>query len=162
MNQPIQRLRASLPRRATSLAIHLALGGMLVWIAVTSATMPFAWRAILLGFGTGLVILAREGWCESAQALILTTEGLHQENGEVIAPFDLIASVDRGVFAFKPSNGFVLRLTRPVGFAWTPGMWWRVGRRVGVGGVTSGAGAKSMADTLAMMIVERDKQRPAG
>ncbi len=158
MSDPLHVLHASLARRATSLAVHLALGALLVWIAVASSTMPFGWRAVLLGLGIVVLILAREGWCESAQALVLDASGLRQENGDLIAPMDLIASVDRGVFAFKPSNGFVLHLTRPIGLAWAPGMWWRTGRRVGVGGVTSGAGAKAMADTLAMVLAERDRR----
>ena len=156
MNEPLHILRASMPRRITSLAAHLMLGALLLWLAITSPTMPFAWRAVLLGLGVGAMILAREGWCESARTLVLERDGLRQEDGEIVAPMDLIASVDRGVFAFKPSNGFVLHLRRPMELAWSPGMWWRLGRRVGVGGVASGAGAKAMADTLAMFLADRD------
>ena len=87
---------------------------------------------------------------------LLDETGLRQEDGTPIAPLDDIASIDRALFSFKPSNGFLIRLRAPLGRAWVPGMWWRIGRRVGIGGVTGGAETKMMADALSMMVAERD------
>ena len=47
-----------------------------------------------------------------------------------------------------------------MGHAWAPGMWWRVGRRVGVGGLTGGAESRAVADALAAMLVERAGRAP--
>lgn len=88
---------------------------------------------------------------------MLTTTGLYDHTGAAIAPLDNIDKVDRALFTFKPSNGFLVRLKTPGPRAWQPGMWWRVGTRVGVGGVTSGAATKIVADTLSMMVADRDK-----
>ena len=63
--------------------------------------------------------------------------------------------MDRGAFAFKPSNGFMLKLSRKGPFAWEPGIWWRIGRRVGVGGVTPGTPAKVMAEMIQERITRR-------
>jgi hypothetical protein len=41
----------------------------------------------------------------------------------VLARIDEIASLDRGTFAFKPSNGFLLRLSRKGTRVWRPGLW---------------------------------------
>ena len=67
-------------------------------------------------------------------------------------------SVDRGLFAFKPSNGFVVVLSQGGWRGWAPGLWWRLGRRLGVGGVTSAAQAKAMAEILSIEIARRDGQ----
>ena len=53
-----------------------------------------------------------------------------------------IARVERGLFAFKPSNGFLILLNNPMSRAWHPGLWWRFGRRIGIGGVTPQAEGK--------------------
>ncbi|MEM7489248.1 MAG: hypothetical protein AAF390_09015, partial [Pseudomonadota bacterium] len=89
-------------------------------------------------------------------SLVLDRRGLYQADGVPVAPLDAIASIDRALFTFKPSNGFLIRLKDPLGRAWVPGMWWRMGRRVGVGGVTRGAETKIVADALSAMVAQRD------
>jgi hypothetical protein len=46
----------------------------------------------------------------------------------------------------------MLRLSDKAPRAWYPGLWWRMGRRVGIGGVTSAAQTKAMAEIIAAMI----------
>jgi hypothetical protein len=82
----------------------------------------------------------------------LTETEIRTSNGEVLARMDEILAVDRGAFAFKPSNGFTLKLNTKKPRAWAPGLWWRFGRRVGVGGVTSAGQAKFMAEQIALRI----------
>ncbi len=91
----------------------------------------------------------------TALELILTPEGLSDSSGYLIAPMDQIEGVDRGTFAFKPSNGFVLRLSESKPYAFKPGLYWQVGRRVGVGGVLRAAETKQMADVIAIEIAQR-------
>ena len=85
----------------------------------------------------------------------LTETDLQDSSGMVLAQIDDVRSVQRGTFAFKPSNGFtpVLKIKKPR--AWLLGLWWRIGRRVGVGGVTSAGQAKFMAERINMMIKEK-------
>jgi hypothetical protein len=75
----------------------------------------------------------------------------------MIVPIDQIRSVERGVFAFKPSNGFTIRLKSKAPAAWQPGLWWRAGRSVGVGGVTSSTPAKFMAEQIHDLITSRSQ-----
>ncbi|MGR3434089.1 MAG: hypothetical protein ACU0CO_04240, partial [Shimia sp.] len=79
--------------------------------------------------------------------------------GREIAALPEIASVDRGTFAFKPASGFLVHTARPLGAAWAPGLWWRVGRQVGIGGVTARHEAKLMGEVLAAMVAARDAGR---
>ena len=88
----------------------------------------------------------------TASRLILTQDTLSDADGTVLANVKDIVAVDRGMLAAKPSNGFVLRLDRGAPSAWRPGLWWRFGKRVAVGGVTSGAQTKPMADILSAML----------
>ena len=156
MSEPIHVLNPSAPRRALGLVIQLALGLILLWLAVMHPPAALGWQLFLIVLGVAALMLAQAGWRGSAVAIELHPEGLFEADGRVIARLEDIASVDRALFSFKPSNGFLIRLREPLGRAWVPGMWWRVGRRVGVGGVTHAAATKVMADALSMMVAERD------
>ncbi len=156
MPEPLHVLRASAPRRVAGAAMQVALGALLVWVAIAQPPSNPLWLAFLVAFGIACLVLARRGWTRSAVAIVLDEDGLRQEDGTPIAPLEAIASVDRALFSFKPSNGFLIRLRAPLGRAWAPGMWWRLGRRVGVGGVTGGAQTKLMADALTFLVAERD------
>ena len=86
----------------------------------------------------------------------LTSIRLRDTAGRELARIDEIQGIDRGAFAFKPSNGFLLRLKTSRGRAWAPGLWWRIGPYVGVGGITPRNEAKAMAETIALLIADRE------
>ena len=88
---------------------------------------------------------------------MLTDTDLRDSDGVVLARLDQIIRVDRGAMAMKPANGFTLVLDARQPFGWAPGMWWRLGRRVGVGGVAVAHQAKFMAEVIAERM-----QRSAG
>jgi len=154
--EPIHVLRPSPARRVLGAAIQCALGALLLWLALAQPPESLMWRLFLLVLGAGALAFGVHGWRASSRGIVYSVDGLHSEDGRRIVHVDDIASVDRGAFAFKPSNGFVLRLRSPAGSAWAPGMWWRLGKRVGVGGVIAGSDAKFVADALAMQVAERD------
>ena len=72
-----------------------------------------------------------------------------------MARLDDVQSVERGAFALKPSNGFTLVMKHKNQRAWAPGMWWRMGYRVGVGGVTAAGQSRFMAEQIALQIKQR-------
>ena len=95
----------------------------------------FAYGAIsLLRFGSG--------------RLMLTKAGIEDQSGALLCPIDEIAKVDRSAFAFRPSTGFLIRLKSPAKSGWHPGLWWRFGTRLGIGGLTSSSQSKAMASLL--------------
>lgn len=148
-------VRASAMRRGLGVAMLALLGVILIYLAVMRPPAAPVWQAFLVLVGAlslwGADLMRRA----TAQAVELTRAGLRSTDGEVIAPLEQIESVDRGVFAFKPSNGFILRLKTAAPGRWRPGLWWRIGRRVGIGGVTPGAQGKAMADMLTALLMER-------
>lgn len=91
------------------------------------------------------------GWSlYQARASVVTFDGerLYDDAGVEICAFDEIATVERGMALFKPSSGFVLTLREEKPRAWSPGLWWRIGKRVGVGGATPGRAGRDMADAI--------------
>jgi len=154
-NQVLAVVRASALRRDLGLSMLGGLGALLIFIAVFRPPASPGWQVFLLGLGVVALWGMERMRRATAQAVELTRAGLRSSDGEVIAPIDQIASVDRGPFAFKPSNGFILRLKSSAPRRWQPGLWWRLGRRVGIGGVTPGAQAKAMAERIAMLLAER-------
>lgn len=146
---------ASAPRRWFGIATLAALGGLLLYVALsTSPTMP--WRLFLLVVGGVSLWLADATRRATEHSIVLTVDGLRMSTGEEIAPLDQIVSVKRGTFDLKPSNGFSVILKHPRSRRWQPGMWWALGRRVGVGGVTPAHQAKPMAQMLETLLNERD------
>lgn len=162
MTEPMHIVRPSPPRRVMGLLIQLILGAILLWLAaVHPPSSPF-WLIFLIAMGVAALMLAQKGWRGSSVAIVLRDDGLFEEDGTPIAPLSDIHSVDRALFSFKPSNGFIIRMKTPLGRAWVPGMWWRVGRRVGIGGVTGGADTKIVADALSFMVAQRDLDEAEG
>lgn len=155
MSAPLARLDPSAPRRLFAAAVLSGLALFLVWIAAAVPNGP-AWRLAMLGLGLAVALSVRAMWRGSRLAIELREDGLFLSDGRALAPMEAIAGVERGMFALKPSNGFVLRLGRALGPAWVPGLYWCLGRRIGVGGITDAAQARAMADILALRLAQRD------
>lgn len=151
---------ASLGRRILGLGALWFLVFTLFYLALVESP-DFGWRLFLIALGLVAAWLAERMRQATALALELTENELRDTNGDRVAWVADIKAVDRGTFAFKPSNGFLLTLEARDVRIWRPGMWWRVGRRVGIGGMTPGAQTKFMAEIISAMIAERDAgERP--
>lgn len=148
-------VNVSPPRRWFGIGVLIAMGALLLWMTLLRASSaPPGWQAFLLATGLGTLWLALRMYRATAERIELTEGGLHSSDGREIAAMAEILSVDRGALAFKPSNGFLLRTRSRHPLAWEPGLWWRIGRRVGVGGVTAAAQTKAMADILGARLAE--------
>ena len=149
-------VHASAPRRFFGVSVNILLGLLLIYIAVFKPPEHLGWQGFLILMGTGILWLGQKLWQATGLILELTDTELRDSTGLVIAKVDQIVSIDRGMLAFKPSNGFIFKVAEAQPKAWRPGLWWRIGRRVGVGGVTSGGNTKMMADVIAAKIAERE------
>ena len=154
--QELARIHAAPARRVVGVGSVGLLGVVLTWVALATPPAAPGWLAFLLLCGLGSLGLAPWLWRVTGRAIILTEDGLFEQGGPVIAQLDEIERVERSVFAFKPSGGFALKLRTPASRAWRPGLWWRSGRRVAVGGMTSGMQTRPVADILAFKVAQRD------
>jgi len=157
----LARLSASGPRRAFALIVLLSLGVLLVYLALASAGMEPIWRLFLVATGVAVLLLARHLRRATALVIELTGQELRDSAGRVLARVDDMRSVTQGAFAFKPSHGFSVRLKTRQPRVWAPGLWWRFGTRLGVGGVTAAAQAKFMSEILAALISQRETSQRA-
>ena len=145
----IATLQASAARRLFAYGAVFVLGAMLVLLAFIQPP-ALGWQIFLIALGCAALVVAERLRRATLTGLVLTETDLRDTNGEVLTTLDNIRSVDRGPFAFKPSNGFVLRLHAAEARAWAPGLWWRFSTRIGVGGVTPSGPAKYMAEQIAL------------
>lgn len=145
-------LGASPARRWFAVVAISGLGIFL--ISMVFQPLPGPWRAVLLLAGGGALRGAERLFRATGEQLELTARVLRMSGGRILTPVANVRSVERGVLAFKPSNGFVAHLVAPSGRGWVPGLWWQWGRIIGVGGVVRGSEARAMADQLAVLCRE--------
>jgi len=144
------KLTPSPARRVVAAAVLAMTGGLLLYLAINAPQAVLLWQVFLAAIGALMLWSAVRLWRATADGLELSRTALRSTDGTVLCRIDDISGVERGTFAFKPSNGFVLRLDEAsAGWAWAPGLWWRLGRRIGVGGVTPGPQGKIMAELIA-------------
>ncbi|SEV98219.1 hypothetical protein SAMN04488515_0506 [Cognatiyoonia koreensis] len=133
--------------------VQIALGLLLIYMAFISPAGIFG-KAIIVVFGIAMLVQANRLRANAKREIWLTDEGIVTNDGTVLAAMDQIVSVSRGSFALKPSNGFSVTLREKHSFLWVPGLWWRFGTRVGIGGITSAGAAKFMAEQLSLRVAQ--------
>lgn len=149
---------ASMGRRVLGIFSLALLGVLLIYVCFTQPPAAFG-QFFLLLTGTGSLWVAEKMRRATSHAIEMTGTELRDSSGVVICTIQDIDSIDRGFFAFKPSNGFLLKTKTPGPRTWRPGLWWRVGRRIGIGGMTPGHQTKFMSEILAATVAQRDMER---
>lgn len=154
--QVLAEARTSTLRRLVAAALLAAVGlvlaraGLNLTVATVSGIVTLAAALAALWLALQLALAADQG-------VVLTGGGLDDTAGGSIVALEDIEIIDRGLLSARPSNGFVLRTRTRQAPAWRPGVWWRMGRRVGIGGILPKAQTKRMADRLALVLAERDQ-----
>lgn len=157
LDDPMFTLRPSGPRRWFSVGVQGVLGLILLYVAVVQPPAVLGLQVFLLAMGVVALAGCSRAWAAASGTIVLRPEGLVDHTGRVIAALDEVEKVDRALFSFKPSNGFLIKMNTRQGRAWVPGMWWRFGYRVGIGGILPGSQTKLVADTLTAMVDKRDR-----
>ena len=162
MERELARLEVSQSRRTVGIAMQGGLGLFLLYVVAMWPSGKFLGALIFAVAGVAMLWFAWNFWRATKVALVLTTEGLFDENGRLFCRFEDIEKVDRGFFAFRPSSGFVILCKTRVQRGWAPGLWWAFGKHIGVGGATGRAAGKQMADIISVMLTERGTEIKAG
>jgi hypothetical protein len=144
-------VHASPARRWFGYGVLFSLGSVVLY---TTLAHPPAlhWMIFMLVFGGAMLWLAERMRRATTMSITLTKDELRDSSGTVLARLEDVRSVERGALALKPSNGFTLVMKTKSPRAWAPGMWWRMGRRVGVGGVTAAGQSRFMAEKIALLL----------
>jgi hypothetical protein len=146
---------ASTGRRVLGISSLTLLGFLLIYVSFTQPPAILG-QVFLLATGSASLWIADKMRRATATVIELTASELRDSSGELICTLDDIESIDRGFFAFKPSNGFLLRLKKRSNRSWRPGLWWRSGRSVGIGGMTPGHQTKFVSEIISATIAQRD------
>ena len=142
-------------RRPETLRWIMIAAIVVLFVMTLGAAIDLMSRAMLPALVLAL-FAAAIGWFgqalffTKARAVIFEGDRLYDDSGVEICHLDDVAELEKGLHLFKPSSGFVLKLKTKQPAAWSPGLWWRIGHRVGVGGATPGRRAKAMADAIVM------------
>lgn len=137
---------ASPARRWIGVICLIALG--VVFAALVFQPGGVYARLFFLGLAISSFLMADRLRQSTADEIELTKNGLRTSSGLQLVTLKNVRAVERGALAFKPSNGFLVRMHEPEGRGWAPGLWWKRGRMLGVGGVVSGGQARAMAELL--------------
>lgn len=143
-------------RKLLVLAI-VAIGVTIFWVVIDGERSG-AHTILLSLLSAGCLWVALAVYRAPGTAVILTEDGLFDDRGEMLCAFSDMERIDSGLLSFKPSKGFTVLLKTPAPRGWSPGLWWRLGRRCGVGGATPGRDGKAMAELLTNMLAKRDGQ----
>lgn len=145
---------ASAMRRVMGVGALYGLGGVILYTVF--AGTPSLGLAVFGGaLGFVVFVMAERLRQATKSRVLLREDALVDDAGNVLVMIDDIAGVDRGILAFKPSNGFVLTLKSKQPRSWAPGLWWRFGRYLGVGGAVSAGQTKFMAEQIAFLLAQR-------
>lgn len=153
-NEILATVRASAGRRLLGIGALWSLAILVVYVALAEPP-ALGWQIFLIVFGGCSAWLAEQMRRATDSRIELTRVEVRDSSGTVLARVEDIDGIDRGMFAFKPSNGFLLHTKTKQKGAWRPGLWWRSGRRIGVGGMTPGHEAKFMAELITALMAER-------
>ncbi len=159
----IARLEVAPVRWGIALAMLYVLAALLLYIAF--AHPPEAvWAVFLVVMGGIALWQAERSRRAKGIHLELTRTELREAgpSGRRLARIADVRGVDRGALAFKPANGFLLRLTVKAPRGWVSGLWWGLGRTVAVGGTTPAGATRFMAEMIATLLKERAAGQDAG
>ncbi|MDG4647417.1 hypothetical protein P6F26_03085 [Roseibacterium sp. SDUM158017] len=143
-------------RRVFAAGVTGILGLILVYLAAAHPPADLVWLAFLVLLGALSLWWSWRVWQATGVVLQLTRRELREEGGRQLCAIDNVDRVDNSAFAFKPAAGFLVHLKEPAGRAYAPGLWWRAGRRVAVGGATARGEGKAVAELIKVMLAERE------
>ena len=136
--------------------VLLAGGGFLVlYVNVQSPSEGLAARILIPLFGLGMIWLAIRLVRAGSAVLVLQSDGIWTGGGEQLCALDDIEAVRRSMLEMKPTNGFALVLRNPARPRWQPGLYWALGKRIGIGGSTNPLETKHMAQSIEAILAER-------
>jgi hypothetical protein len=150
-DEVLMKISPSAFRRWTAVLVFVVLGFVFLWLAINGSG-EFGWRLFFAVFGAGSFWMSDLLRRSTMQEIELTRDEIRTTDGRVLTTVNNVSRVERGAFAFKPSNGFMVRLKKPSGRGWAPGLWWQSGTYLGVGGVVSAGQSKAMAEILAAIL----------
>ena len=154
MSDVILKIKPSAGRRIFGIIILCLVAVIMMNYAFGDKAQSIVLRFILLLMAVVFLWQAQANLRFIGAALILKREGLFDDQGALICSLSNINQIDRGWISFKPSNGLLVRMHKPMALKWSPGLYWRFGKSLGIGGMVSPVLTKEMSDKLLLLMQE--------
>ncbi|RFP87318.1 hypothetical protein DZK27_11720 [Rhodobacteraceae bacterium 63075] len=135
-------------RRGVGAGAVLLSGALLLGTALWDAPQSLLAQGLILLLGAALIWSGVRLWRDTEVSVRLVEDRLEESTGELIVTLDQVEEVVRGHLAFRPSNGFSLKLREEAEPRWRMGLWWRAGKRAAFGGAASSVQTRQLADAL--------------
>ena len=94
----------------------------------------------------------------SKMGFLINQEGLFNLDKSLICRIDEIDQIDTSPYTFKSANGFIVILKTKNSFKTVPGLYWRLGKRISIGGLIAKNESKFVSSTL-LQFFEKQKNR---
>ncbi len=134
-------------RRYFAVICFVALAIVLIGLVVQGSA-GIVWQAVFLGKAIASLLGAKRLYQGTDDEIELTRQELRTKSGRVLTTIENVRVVERGPFAFKPSNGFLVRMHAPCGKGWAPGLFWQRGTYLGIGGAINAGHTRAMAEAI--------------
>ncbi|MEO0344428.1 MAG: hypothetical protein AAF198_13420 [Pseudomonadota bacterium] len=121
---------------------------LIVAIMIQGSITHVLSAVILLAIAALFMWAAWRMWNAPHFGIVFDGDSLKTEDGATIAKMSEIQSVQVGLFVMRPSNGFMMMMKQPGIFPTRPGVVWRQGRRIGIGGILRSSEAKSIGRAI--------------
>ena len=95
----------------------------------------------------------------SKVGFLINEQGLFNLDKSPICKMHEIDRVDASPYTFKSANGFIIILKTKNSFESVPGLYWKLGKRISIGGLVSKNESKFLAGLL-MQFLEKQKCKP--
>ena len=149
----MQKVVPSMPRRVLGVGLLFCIAVIFFYFAIYELRMSGIFAYVNLTIGSVQFWAAYKVYVATNESLVFNDGKITSTDGTLVADVENIAKIDRSMFAFKPTNGLLIILRKPMPASWRPGLWWRCGRFVGIGGCTPKHHGKQFAEELERHIV---------
>ena len=94
----------------------------------------------------------------SKVGFLINQSGLFNLDGSIICEIGDIEIIDVSPYTFKSANGFIVILKTKNSFKLIPGLYWRLGKRLSIGGLVSKTESKFLSQALLRFYEEKEKK----
>ena len=93
----------------------------------------------------------------SKVGFLINQSGLFNLDGSIVCEIGDIERIDVSPYTFKSANGFIVILKTKSSFKSIPGLYWRLGKRLSIGGLVSKNESKFLSHTLSGFLEKIEK-----
>ena len=69
-------------------------------------------------------------------------------DGRLLCKLSSIETVDTSPYTFKSTNGFIIRLKERSSLDWSPGLFWKLNKRISIGGLITKSESKWLSTAI--------------